>query len=145
MGEGVWQQGGCRGARVRVCQYRALRPMRGEGGIVYNAHTFEVRVNRTTINQQNIKFNQQSDFRHMTRMHATHDGAILIKDPYGPIRPVFCRIWHVGYGFGPYNLRPFKWPVLGLTVRCRHPYKPGRTPVKYGTTRSPRSPCETVT
>jgi len=58
-------------------------------------------------------------------------------DPYNRRRPVSTRIGQAGYGFGPYNLRPFKWPVLGLTVRCRHPYKPGRTPVKYGTARSP--------
>ena len=40
---------------------------RGEGGIVYNAHAFEVRVNRTMINQQKIKFNQPTDVGHMTR------------------------------------------------------------------------------
>ena len=73
----------------------------------------------------------------MTRMHATHNGAILIKDPYGPIRPVYCRIWHVGYGFGPYNVRPYQAIISGLTVRLRDPYKPGRIAVLYGTAGSP--------
>jgi hypothetical protein len=58
-------------------------------------------------------------------------------DPYSRQRPVSTRIGQAGYGFGPYNLRPVRMPIMGLTVRCRHPYKPGRTTVLYGTARSP--------
>jgi hypothetical protein len=88
-------------------------------------------VRRSSINNQV----DQSTINEPNRVFWSHD-------PYNRRRPVSTRIGQAGYGFGPYNLRPFKWPVLGLTVRCRHPYKPGRTPVKYGTARSPRHVVE---
>ena len=72
-----------------------------------------------------------------TSLQFVDHGAIQSHDPYDPSTAVFCHIWHVRYGFGPYNVRPYQATILGLTVRLRHPYKPGRTAVLYGTAGSP--------